>query len=287
MIKVYNRTKKEYYYETQYGEKKLKFLYNTIIGRCLLKIAVSKSISNICSYFNSTKKSTKKIPAFILKYNINTDDFEKKEYTSFNDFFTRKLINGKRSIYIKPDKLIAPADSKMLVYQINDQLKMNIKNSFYTIEELLQSKSYGKMFDDGLCLVFRLTVDDYHRYCFIENGKILERKSIDGKLHTVSSISSDYKVFAENKREYNLINTSNMGNIIQMEIGAMLVGKINNYNTLTAVKGKEKGYFAYGGSTVLLFIQKNKVKIDEDILINSVKGIETKIQYGEMIGTVL
>lgn len=287
MIKVYCRENNEFYYETQYGEKKLQFLYNTVIGRFLLKIAVSKVLSNISSLLNSTPKSTKKIPGFISKYNINTDDFEKKEYSSFNDFFIRKIKKGRRSIYKKPDRLISPADSKMLVYNINDQLKLNIKNSVYSIDELLNNKSYGKLFDNGLCLVFRLTVDDYHRYCFVENGKIMKRKSIDGKLHTVSSISSDYKVFAENKREYSLINTIKMGNIIQMEIGAMLVGRIINHKTSVAVKGAEKGYFAYGGSTIILLIQSNKVKIDGDILMNSVNGIETKIRYGETIGTII
>jgi phosphatidylserine decarboxylase len=71
--------------------------------------------------------------------------------------------------------------------------------------------------------------------------------------------------------------------MIQIEVGAMLVGRIKNANKTTFKKGEEKGYFDFGGSTVVLLVNKD-IKIDDDILAQSAKGIETKVSYGERIG---
>ena len=46
----------------------------------------------------------------------------------------------------------------------------------------------------------------------------------------------------------------------------------------------EKGYFMYGGSTVVLIIQENILKLDDDIMKNSEEGYETYVKYGEKIG---
>lgn len=286
MSKVYDRGKKTYYNEQQYGRKRLKFLYGSLVGRMLLKIAISSGFSSLNERLNSSKRSTRKIQPFIEKYNIKMDDFKSEKYKNFNDFFTRKLAEGKRKICSSYQCLISPADSKLLVYTINKDLILRIKNTKYSIKELLKNDVLAEEFRGGLCLVFRLSMDDLHRYCFVESGDIIEKKSISGKLHTVSSISSKYKVFTENKREYTVIRTSILGEIIQMEIGALLVGKINNHDTIFAKKGREKGYFSLGGSTIVVLISRGKTKVDSDILKNSEKGIETKVKYGEKIGEI-
>lgn len=287
MVRIYDRNTNEYYNEVQYGEKKLEFLYDTLIGRILLRLFISKFFSQITAKLNSGKRSVKKIRPFIEKYSIKTDDFEKKVYTSFDDFFTRKLKNGKQTVCNDMLRLISPCDSKLSVYRIDSNLVLNIKNSLYTIDELLKDKHIANMFADGICLVFRLTVDDYHRYCFVDSGNIINHKVINGKLHTVSSISNRYKVFKENQREYQVIETDHLGTIVQMEVGAILVGKIVNHPVPCAVRGEEKGYFNYGGSTIILLIEKSKVQIDSDIMQHSKDNIETKVRYGEGVGDIL
>lgn len=73
-----------------------------------------------------------------------------------------------------------------------------------------------------------------------------------------------------------------------MEVGALLVGKIENHSGAAYVqRGQEKGNFAFGGSTIILMTQKNRVISDEDICMRSRKGIETLVQMGEKIGTAL
>lgn len=84
----------------------------------------------------------------------------------------------------------------------------------------------------------------------------------------------------------NYLECSNLGKIIQIEVGAMQVGKIVNLKKDKFTKGEEKGYFEYGGSTIVVIIKKDKIEIDQDILENSKNGIETKIKIGEKIGEI-
>ncbi|MDV3202491.1 MAG: phosphatidylserine decarboxylase [Candidatus Phytoplasma stylosanthis] len=109
---------------------------------------------------------------------------------------------------------------------------------------------------------------------------------IKGKFHTINPIAFKYfNVFYENSREYNILHTINFGKLIQMEIGALLVSKINNHPIISFKKGQEKGYFSFGGSTIVLLLKKNVVFLENFILENSKKNIETKINLGDKIGT--
>ncbi len=285
MGKIYDRKNKVFYEDKQYGGKALKFLYGNVLGRFILKTFIAgKWYSRFNAKRNSTKKSAEKIASFVEEYGIVLSDFEEREFSSFSDFFVRKLKDGKRDFSLNKNDFIAVADSKILCYEISDEGKIPIKNSIYTASEII-GEEFTEDFYGGYCIVLRLTVDDYHRYCFFDNGKIIRRKYIDGKLHTVSPISAKrYKVFSENCREVSYIETENFGDCYQVEIGALLVGKIVNHPIENFKKGEEKGYFEMGGSTIVLMVKKDVIKIDEDILRNSDKGIETKVLIGERIG---
>ena len=134
-------------------------------------------------------------------------------------------------------------------------------------------------------MVYRLCVDDYHRYCFIDNGSVKESRIIKGKLHTVSPLSKAYKIYKENHRIINVLATDHFGEMIHIEVGALLVGKIVNRDVSKFSKGEEKGYFEPGGSTIVQLFKKDTVRIDEDILNQSLDNTETKVLYGEGVGT--
>ena len=173
----------------------------------------------------------------------------------------------------------------MSVYNIDENLKIDVKYSTYTLEELLNKKLDINIYKNGYCLIFRLSVDDYHRFVFPDDGKYVKRYHVKGELHTVRPIASKYRVFSRNTREISLLQTENLGDIIQIEVGALLVGKIQNKEVKHFKKLEEKGYFEYGGSTIILLL-RNNVQIDEDIKENSQKGIETKVKIGERIGKI-
>lgn len=280
MIKIYNRQSKKYSIEEQYGQDKLNILYNKKLGRILLKIVINPLFSKIYGFYKKSKLSKKEITKFIKKYNIDLSKYEEKEYKSFNDFFTRKLKTT-NNILINKD-FISPAESKLLVYKITKKLEVNIKGTNYRIKDLIKEE-LDEAYKDGNVLVFRLSMDNYHRYCFIDSGTIKKQKKIKGKLHTVSSISKDYEIYKENKRVVNFLKLDNFDEAIVIEVGALLVGDIINYDIKTFKKYDEKGYFNIGGSTIVV-ITKNNVKIDEDILKNSKNNIETFVNYQEKIG---
>ena len=284
-MKIYDRRTDTYEEIVQYGAGKLAFLYNNPLGRLLLGIAVSPFVSNVYAWKNSRKSSAKKIPAFIKEHNIDMSDYEDREYKSFTDFFTRKIRYGKRPVDMAPEALISPADSKLLVYEIEKDTTLRIKGRTYTADEILADSENAGEFAGGYALVFRLTVDDYHRFCYPDRGCLISRRLIKGKLHTVSPVSKDHKIYMENTRSVNLLKTENFGTIAYIEVGAMLIGRIVDNGTDVFEKGQEKGYFEPGGSTVVILVKN--VEIDKDIMEQSASGIETKVRYGERIGRAL
>ena len=284
-MKIYDRRTDTYEEIVQYGAGKLAFLYNNPLGRLLLGIAVSPFVSNVYAWKNSRKSSAKKIPGFIKEHNIDMSDYEDREYKSFTDFFTRKIRYGKRPVDMTPEALISPADSKLLVYEIEKDTTLRIKGRTYTADEILGDSENAKEFAGGYALVFRLTVDDYHRFCYPDRGCLISRRLIKGKLHTVSPVSKDHKIYMENTRSVNLLKTENFGTVAYIEVGAMLIGRIVDNGTDVFEKGQEKGYFEPGGSTVVILVKN--VEIDKDIMEQSASGIETKVRYGERIGRAL
>lgn len=267
------------------SNKSLNFFYGSFYGRILLKLLTSKFISNLVGSYMNSSLSTIRIKKTIKKYNIQTTDYEDIKYKSFNEFFTRKILYNKRPIVSNIESLISPCDSLLSVYKINKDLTLKIKDSFYSIDTLVEKKIL-KEYIDGYALVFRLSEDNYHRYCYIDNGKQDKNISIKGIYHTVQPISlNKYNFFKTNNREYTILNTENFDKVIQVEVGAMCIGKIKNiHENYKFKKGEEKGYFEFGGSTIVLIIKKDIVDIDKDILNNSINDIETIVKYGSRIG---
>ena len=278
MTKVYNRKTLKIEEIKHIGEKPLNIIYK---NKTLLKIATSKPISKVYGIYNNTPISKIKINKFIKQNNIDIDLYENKKYKTFNQFFIRKLKNIK--IEQEKNTLISPCNSKLSVYKIKENLKVNIKNHEYTLDELFDNENLEN-YKNGYILIFRLAVDDYHRYHYIDDGKLIKNKNIKGKYHTASSTSKNHKIYKENYRQYSILETKNFGKIIYMEVGAMLIGKIKNHNKTKFIRGEEKGYFLPGGSTVVLVM--NNIKIDKDIIEYSNKGIETIVSVGEKIGII-
>lgn len=267
-------------------DKLLKMLYSNILGRCVIKVFVQPSISEIGGAFLNTGLSFYFIKPFIKYTNIDLEEYEEKDYKSYNDFFTRKIKKECRPISISPEKLISPCDGKLSVYEINKNRTFQIKHTCYQLEHLLHSRKLAEKYQEGYACIFRLTVDDYHRYCYIDDGVKSDNYKIPGIFHTVNPIANDYyPIYKENTREFSLLKSKNFGTVLMMEVGALLVGKINNYHKKSAVKkGEEKGRFEFGGSTIVLLFQKDKVELDSDLLDNTREGFETIVKMGETIG---
>lgn len=271
---IYHRDTKSYREEKEYRQNTLRFLYKTVIGRVLLHIIIARPWFNqISSFYQKSKYSHKDIQPFIDEYQV---DAKAEDFETFNDFFTRKREYNTKTT---EKELIAIADGKLSVYQISEDLILNIKYSQYTLEELVDNQLDVSDYKNGICLIYRLSVDDYHRYVYCDDGICVKKFFIKGMLHTIRPIASKYKAFSRNCRAVSVLKTKHFGDVIQIEIGAMLIGKIKNHLVDKFNKMDEKGYFEYGGSTIVLLLKDN-VKIDEDI-VN-----ETQVYIGERIGVL-
>ncbi len=262
----------------------LKFLYGTALGRLILRALVSPRLSRAIGAFLDARASRIFIPAFLKKGHIDLRDYLPERYDSFNACFTRRIRPELRPVDAAGDHLISPCDGRLSAYRI-DGRAIPIKNSRYSLSALLGGDPRSAEFADGICLVFRLCVDDYHRYHYFDGGRKGENHFVPGVLHTVRPIAlENTDVFVQNAREYTFMETDHFGACAQIEVGAMLVGRICNLHGAHAfARGDEKGYFEYGGSTIVLLLKRGAADIPEELYIDTQKGIERRVLCGSRI----
>ena len=272
--------------EDSFQDRLLSRMYGCVAGRFLLGYLVKPSVSKWVGRLLDSRISSLFVPWFVRANHIDISMCEKKQFRSYNDFFTRKLKKGARKICEEKDAWISPCDGKLTVYPIGKDSRFRIKRTQYTVEQLLRNAKLAKRYQGGYAWIFRLSVEDYHRYCYVADGEKTRNIRIPGVFHTVNPIANDrYPIYKENTREYSLLHTEEFGTILMMEVGALLVGKIENHMEEGSVKkGEEKGNFAFGGSTIILLTEPGKVKPDYDILKNTQRCYETVVQMGEKIG---
>lgn len=267
-------------------DRVLSALYGSALGRLALKPLTAPFLSRAAGRFLSTRMSCVFIKSFVKNNGIDMSQYEDRKFTSYNDFFARRIREGARRVDMDENHLISPADSKLSVHPITPDGCFTIKHTAYTAASLLQNEALAEKFMGGTLLIFRLTVDDYHRYCYMADGVKEESVYIPGKFHTVNPIANDYfPIYKENVREYTVIHTKAFGDMVIMEVGALMVGKIKNlHGKCTVRRGDEKGYFEFGGSTIVALLQKDAAQMDGDILQNMQDGYETVVRMGEKIG---
>ncbi|MFL0248363.1 phosphatidylserine decarboxylase [Candidatus Clostridium stratigraminis] len=292
MIKYYNRKNKSYEVEKIAGDKYLNWIYSSPIGMKLLELVVKKKLfSSIYGLYADRNSSRKKINSFIRGFNLDPSSFEKatEDFASFNDFFYRKLKKEARPIDMDSNALISLGDGKLLAYENIDLEKLiQVKGFTYSLKELIKDDETALKYDGGTCLILRLCPTDYHRFHFVDGGTCSKEVKIKGAYYSVSPIALDkvQKLFCENKREWSILHSDNFKEILYIEVGATCVGSIiQSYEPNKRVeKGEEKGYFKFGGSTVILFFEPNLIKIDDEILNQTSLGFETSVLMGEKIG---
>lgn len=290
-IKYIDRKSGEVFTETPPAEGLLKFLYDNPFGKtAILPIVKRKFLSEIYGRKMDSPSSIKNIQPFIDNLNIDMSESKKsiEEFESFNDFFYRKLNPKARPI---GEGIVSPGDGRMLAFSdLNSINSFFIKGREFKLSEFLQDKELAKKYEGGTLIILRLAPNDYHRFHFPFNGTPSPIKKIKGSYFSVSpyALASNFtKVFCENKREICTLNTQNKGDLLIIPIGATMVGSIiETYKPNEAInKGDEMGFFAFGGSTVVLLAESGKLTIDEDILVNTVNKMETFVKMGEQIGS--
>ena len=295
MIKYYDRRTGKYETERVAGGHWLNWLYTSALGKGVLELFIKKKIaSRLYGAYCDRAGSRKKIQKFIRELEIDMSGFEvpAEGFKTFNEFFYRALKEEGADFGCETDIFPAPCEGKLLAFENIDICKLiQVKGLTYSLAELLGGETLSADYEEGVCLIFRLNPANYHRFHFVDRGVCSPASEIKGWYYSVNPISlqSMEKVFCANKREWSILHSENFGDVLYVEVGATFVGSIvQTYRPLDEVqRGGEKGYFKFGGSTVILFLKKNIVAIDRDILEQSALEIESCVKLGEKIGVRL
>lgn len=287
-IKYIDRVSGKIEIENVYGENWLNWLYHNPVGEASLwAIAKRKIVTSTYGDMMEDPSSADRIKPFVQEYNVDLSIAKEKNFKSFNDFFTRHLKPEARPVNLNPLVVTSPADGKILAYADVKNSDFYIKGFRFNVATFLNDPELAKKYEDGAMIVFRLAPPDYHRYHFPVSGiTSASNTKIEGDYYSVNPLALREKaeIFCLNKREYGIIKSPNFGEVVMVEVGATMVGSmIQTYKGNNAEKGAEKGYFKFGGSTVVLLFEKDIIKIDDDLLINTSKGLETTIKMGERI----
>lgn len=292
MIRLYNRKTDRFETEKVAGEFWLRALYETGAGKLGLEMMIKrKAYSALTGLLCDMSISKKKIKSFIDEFEIDMEECidSVEDFKSFNEFFVRKLKPGARPFDDSSGLLLSPGDGRLSAWDniCADRL-VQVKGYEYSLGELLGDNRLAEKYDRGICLVLRLAPVDYHRFHFLDSGVCTEPVKIKGFYYSVNPVALNTipKIFCQNKREYSILTSENFGDVLYMEVGATSVGSIvQTYKPGMPVKrGDEKGYFKFGGSTVILFLEKGVAKLDETIIQQTSAGFETRVLAGEPIG---
>lgn len=283
-----NRKTKLKVEENPPGAGFLNFLYSSPLGKLSLNLLFKrKLVSAVGGLYMNSKKSASRVNKFIDNHQMKMDDYLVPDagFKTFNEFFYRKVKKEARPI---GENLVCPADGKVLVFQnLKESQQFFIKGGLFNLETFLGSKEIAKKYQDGAMMIIRLAPTDYHRYHFPCDGIAGPSIPVKGEYLSVSPIAlrKSLDIFLKNKREYMSLESSHYGDILICDVGATMVGTIiQTYQANSKVeKGQEKGYFAFGGSTLVMLCEKNKVSFSKDLLENSKQGLETEVKMGETV----
>ncbi|MBL4576554.1 MAG: phosphatidylserine decarboxylase [Opitutaceae bacterium] len=294
-ITYFNRYTGEEETEPVYGEKWLRWVYETGIGQGFLHSVVKRSLfSRFYGWRMDRAASRSKVAPFIESYGLDVADFADApdSYKTFNEFFIRKLKESARPISTEHDVAVFPADGRHLGFQdISKTQGVYAKGQRFDLDTFLGDAALAKRYSDGAMVISRLCPVDYHRYHFTCEGVPSEPRLINGPLFSVNPIAlrRDLRYLFENKRMLCSLQSELFGQVLCLEIGATCVGSIvQTYEPERKVeKGAEKGMFRFGGSCTILLFEQGRIELAADLCEQTEKSTEVFARMGDTLGKAL
>lgn len=290
-IRVYDRYTGRINDEPVYGEGWLRWTYQTRPGRAILNLAIKHPwFSKWYGWRMSRPGSAFRIKPFVEKYGIDVSEFaDPPEYfTTFNEFFSRRLKPEARPIFADPDSVVFPADGRhMGLADYSTADRIYVKGQYVSFRKLFWDGEVERRFNHGAVVISRLCPTDYHRFHFPASGRLGLPREIGGPLFSVNPIAlrRHIEYLWVNKHVVSILETERFGAIAVVEIGATCVGTVVQTSQPGHVeKGAEKGYFRFGGSCVVTVFEPGRVQLADDLLEQSGKGIELYARMGDFMG---
>jgi len=253
--------------------------------------------------------TTKLIDIFIKAYNINMNEAKLKkvsDFDTFNDFFTRELEDGARTIDSDASTLCYPVDGA--ISQQGDIVEgklIQAKGFDYSLTSLLGGDARtAAPFQQGKFSCIYLAPKDYHRIHIPMAATLREMIYVPGELFSVNPLTANNvpDLFARNERVVTIFDTEH-GALAMVLVGATIVASIETtwagtitppagkdifrwqypakgVDAITFNKGDEMGRFKLG-STVVSAFAPNMVDFAPDA------GPETVTRLGELYATLV
>jgi len=247
--------------------------------------------------------TTKAINSFINAYGINMSEAKLKnatDFKTFNDFFTRELEDGARTIDNDPTTLCYPVDGAISQQgDIVDGQLIQAKGFNYSLVSLLGGdEKTAAPFQGGSFSCIYLAPKDYHRIHMPMAATLKEMIYVPGELFSVNPLTANNvpNLFSRNERVVCVFDTDH-GELAMVLVGATIVASIETTwaGTITPPAGKDIFRWTYPsegetaikfnkgdemgrfklGSTVVSTFAPNMVKF------NAAAGPQTVTRLGE------
>lgn len=285
LIQVINRQSGKLETEQVYGKNAVLFAYGEAWYQKFLLTLVSRLplFSFLYGTWQKCPWTKNKVKKFIQTYHIDASEFEKNDFTSFNDFFIRRL---KPSVRPLAKGAVIPADGRYLAFQNFEKSEsLFIKGQKFSLETLFEDPALANRYQKGSLLFGRLCPTDYHRFHFPCSGVPAKSRLINGSWYSVNpfALKKNIHILTQNKRMVTKVHTKNYGTVLIVEIGATNVGSIiqTYHPDLPVQKGQEKGYFSFGASALVVLFEPGAVQFCEDLLEASRRGCEVRCLMGQ------
>lgn len=219
------------------------------------------------------------------KYNVDLsccDPNDAGEYETFSDYLSRGFAEGARQIDANPNSFIAPCDGYITAHFVNSMRLIPIGNHMYSVDKLLDEDPRAREFAEGLALVVRLSEADPHRFYYADSGMVSDTAVIPAERN-----NEDSMFFAA--RSCTFMNTAHFHTVVQVETcgNAKGVEQFTLGETPVFAKGQGKGRFLCGSAGIMLLFKKGVMFPDDEIMVNTRMGFETRVNMGEKIGVAI
>jgi phosphatidylserine decarboxylase len=292
-IRYFNRHTGQLETERVYGESFLRWAYGNPLGKLALSSLVKRPFfSAWYGWRMSGAASLARVEPFIREYALETSDFaDGVDFTSFNEFFFRKLKPEARPIDPDENAAVFPADGRHFGFERASAIdSVFVKGQRFDLPALLGDANLAERYANGALVLSRLCPVDYHRFHFPVAGNPGQPRLINGPLFSVSPIALRKRLayLWTNKRAITELQTERFGNVLLLEIGATCVGTIGQTFApgIPVTKGAEKGYFAFGGSSTITLFEPGRIRLEPDLVEWSSKQTELFARIGSRMGTV-
>ena len=293
-ILFYDRYEGRLRSEAIYGEKALRWAYETRLGGICLEGVVKRPwFSALYGLWADSRISAREIGPFLERFGVDPSEFADapESFRTFNEFFHRRLRPGARPVAPGEDVAVFPADGRhLLVPDLSAASAIYAKGRRLDLGTLLGDEVFAARFHGGSAVLSRLCPTDYHRYHFPLAGECGRPRRIGGPLYSVSpvALARSLRYLLENKRQVTEVRHPRIGAYLFLEIGATNVGGIvaTAEPGARVAKGDEKGYFRFGGSMVVCLFPAGAFEPDEDLAEQSAAGIELYARVGDRMGRI-